>query len=147
MWMVFWANLVSKLLFTVFSLFWRENFWWTWRENTRTPPFIFLSSHPSKHTKKKIIPIFFSKFSIHLILPPNKHTLRLSSLSNSRDTTYTTTFSTTCAHVPSCEWWSKSDRLTNSHSQLTTWASCDKSCVLSIAPHLSARVSVCNCVD
>ena len=40
------------------------------------PTIYFPSSLPNqKHSKKVFIPIFFPKFSIHPISPPNKHTL------------------------------------------------------------------------
>ena len=69
---------LSNLIFSLqFSLhFEKKTFWQARGENTRTPLFIFLPSHTTKHTPKKIfLSIFFPKFSIHPILPPNKHTL------------------------------------------------------------------------
>ena len=45
-------------------------------ENTWVSQFIFLP-HSTKHSKKVFLLIFSSKFSIHYISPPNKHTLKL----------------------------------------------------------------------
>ena len=153
MWRAFWANLVSKLLSTVFSPFWREKFWWVWRENTQTHLlFSFLLIQPNTLQK------FFSSYFIFKVFHPpyflcsNKHTHRLSSLSNAKDTTYATTFATIYACMTSCEWWSKSGGFTT--SSLTTchvsklwqklwWKLCPKHYFSSF----DFCVSVCNCVD
>ena len=116
MWRAFWANPVSKLFSIVFFSILERKFLVSLQRKHSSSTFYFFFSPPKQtHSKKVFLPIFFSKFSIHLILPPNKHTLRLSSLSNSRDTTYTTTFVITCTRVASCEWWSKSGGLTTCH--------------------------------
>ena len=44
---------------SIFSSFWKKTFWLARGGNTWTPPFIFLSSYPIKHTPKK----FFFPFS------------------------------------------------------------------------------------
>ena len=50
-----WAffSMNKKFIPTQFSLhFGEKTFWWARGENIQAPPFIFLSSHPTKHTLK-----------------------------------------------------------------------------------------------
>ena len=47
-------SIKKKCIPTQFSLhFGEKTFWWTQRENTSIPPFIFLPFHPTKHSLKK----------------------------------------------------------------------------------------------
>ena len=66
-----WAFLSIKqphFLSLVFSLFLGENFWWIQRKNTWISPFIFLPSHPTKHTSKKFsFPFSLQSFSSTLL--------------------------------------------------------------------------------
>ena len=64
--------------YSIFSLFWRENILVGPRRKHLGPTIYFPSFLPNQtHSKKVFLPIFSSKFSIHPILPPNKHTLKL----------------------------------------------------------------------
>ena len=78
--MCIWAflSIKKKLIPTQFSLhFGEKTFWWAWGENIWVPPFTFLLPYLTKHTPKKFSSLFFSsKFFIHPISPPNKHTLK-----------------------------------------------------------------------
>ena len=50
-----------------FSLYFGEKtFWWVWGENIWVSPFIFLHSHPTKHTQKS----FNSHFLFKVFHPP-----------------------------------------------------------------------------
>ena len=70
---VFCPNIFSF----VFSQFWRENFFVDSERKHLSPTIYFPYSPPNQiHFKKVFLPIFSLKFSIHLISPPNKHTLR-----------------------------------------------------------------------
>ena len=65
-------------LYSIFSLFWRENILVGPRRKHLDPTIYFPSFLPNQtHSKKVFLPIFSPKFSIHSILPPNKHTLKL----------------------------------------------------------------------
>ena len=78
MWGVFCAVLVSELLPTIFSPFWREKFLVGPEKKHLGPTIYFPSSPPNQtYSKKVFFPIFSPKFSIHPISPPNKHTLKL----------------------------------------------------------------------
>ena len=75
-----WAFLSIKQLYfllLVFSPFWGEIFLMDSRRK-RLGPTIYFPSSPSNqtHSKKVFLLIFFSKFSINSISPPNKHTLK-----------------------------------------------------------------------
>ena len=62
---------------SVFSPFQRENILVGLGRKHLCPTTYFPSSLSNQtHTKKVFLPIFSPKFSIHLISPPNKHTLR-----------------------------------------------------------------------
>ena len=78
MWRVFLEVHFMSFLLSVFYLFWRENFFVDLRRK-HIGPIIYFSFSLSNQTysKKKFLLIFFSKFSIHHISPPNKHTLDL----------------------------------------------------------------------
>ena len=71
-----WLKQHFSKINSVFSLFWRENFL-VGQGRKHLGPTIYFSSFPSNqtHSKKVLFPIFSPKFSIHPILPPNKHTL------------------------------------------------------------------------
>ena len=71
--------LLSSPIFSLqFSLYFREKtFWWVRGENTWTHHlFSFLPTQPNT-LKKAFLLIFSPKFFIHLISPPNKHTVSL----------------------------------------------------------------------
>ena len=76
-----WAflSIKKKFILTQFSLHFREKiFWWAQGEKHLGATIYFPSSPPNQtHFKKVFLPIFFPKFFIHSISPPNKHTLRL----------------------------------------------------------------------
>ena len=67
-----------KHFYSIFFLFWEENILVGLERKHSGPIIYFPSSPPNQiHSKKVFFPIFFSKFSIHHVLPPNKHILRL----------------------------------------------------------------------
>ena len=71
----------SHFLPLVFFSFWRENFLVSPERKYLGPTIYFPSSPPNQTDSKKVfLPIFFPKFSIHSISPPNKHTLRVFAL-------------------------------------------------------------------
>ena len=70
--------LLSSPIFSIwFSLYFGEKtFWWVRGENTWTHNlFSFLPTQPNT-LKNILLPIFYQKFFIHHISPPNKHTLK-----------------------------------------------------------------------
>ena len=70
-----WASRNDVQFFPlVFSLFWRENFFVGTHGSYHL--FSFLPTQPNI-LKKVFLSIFSPKFFIHLISPPNKHTLRV----------------------------------------------------------------------
>ena len=70
------AHFTSFLIF-VFSSFWGENFLVGPGRKHLDPIIYFPSTIPNQvHSKKVFLSIFSPKFSIHLISPLNKHTLR-----------------------------------------------------------------------
>ena len=73
------ANQEKKMHFySIFFLFWEENILVGLGRKHLGPTIYFPSFPPNQiHSKKVFFPIFSSKFSIHPVLPPNKHILRL----------------------------------------------------------------------
>ena len=71
--------LSSLILSLQFSLHFREkNFLVGSKRKHLDPTIYFPSSSPNQtHSQKDFLPIFSTKFSIHLISPPNKHILRV----------------------------------------------------------------------
>ena len=77
-WGYFCHTTSLKVFSLIFSPFWREKFLWAQVKNVWIPHKSFLSSPHNQTTYKFIFfPIFFPKFSILPISPPNKYTFKV----------------------------------------------------------------------
>ena len=77
-WRAFLEAHFMSFLLPVFFQFWGENFMVSLeKKKTWVLPYIFFPVYPTKYTLKKFISLFFPKFFIHPISPPNKHTFFL----------------------------------------------------------------------
>ena len=74
-----WAFLSIKKKFIptrFFLYFGKKTFWWAKEETLGLAIYFSSFLRNQIHSKKVFISIFFQKFSIHHVSPPNKHTLK-----------------------------------------------------------------------